>query len=68
MAPTREPPRATAIPTSWSGASDWSSTSQPITVAVSGLSRARKAIEPAASRSMPRNHSQYASAVLTRAR
>ncbi len=66
--PAAVAPNASAMPASCTGVSAWPSAAQPTTAAVSGESGPRKVAWGAVSRPMPRNQSQYATAVLASAR
>lgn len=66
--PATVAPNASPMPTSCTGVSACPSAAQPTTAAVSGESGPRKVTWVAVRRPMPRNHSQYATAVFATAR
>lgn len=68
VCPTTVAPNASPIPASWTGVSAWPRAAQPTNAAVSGDSGPGKVTWVAVRRPMPRNQSQYATAVFASAR
>lgn len=66
--PATVAPNASAMPASCTGESAWPRAAQPTAAAVSGESGPRKVTCVALRRPMPRNQSQYATAVFASAR